>query len=646
MTGTHEEALADAARSSYTARRVEVLSLCPFRAGALIWQAAPGAYSLTVIVKATFTIVPGGEATVTETQVPVTTLAEGGAEDLSPLKPRVDVLVLGATDPEARVAVEGAILPAGGPMPPQAPSRRLLLGDEAYAWAQGVLAGEALAAGPPPEGFEFAFFQCAPREQRIDLLRIAASIGMDRILPMPGRIETRLPQRRPHAFRVDPKGGRVTEIALRCDTLCIDAEQKTMVLTFRGLADLKSGAEADVGKIVVAAHPEGKRIRPERIDRFLRLGESLEEDVEAGLNLLEMRHDAVLIAPKSGDTMVLPEQAEAPPIRFVDPAPPDASQRQRTRTIPMPTDRNEVGLPSLTAALPFRPPPPDPIAAPPLPPPPVSPPSPSPSPKLIAEPLTEDTTLDMPKAAAPPSSKGREIGRRVEPLPDAPAPPPSTGKPATPASKLPIKPPAPLAPRLAKPAGPSAGPPRPSPPRPGPVQGGKVAAPPRVSAPAPAAAPAPAPADPPPSSSPVPFDPASIPIDRCAAVAAELRHRPDGRDALLALNALSSASWASVERHWADAMAQEATQGERRLLLAYDTAYHATQERLGLPVGLAEHARLQVAAERGTTAEVLAELGLEPSDQARLGRVWAERLVDDPRLMSKLAAALGAARAS
>ncbi|MDC0747478.1 DUF2169 domain-containing protein [Polyangium mundeleinium] len=622
---------------------MEVLSLCPFRAGALIWQAAPGAYSLTVIVKATFTIVPGGEATVAETQVPVTTLAEGGVEDLSPLKPRVDVLVQGATDPEARVAVEGGSLPAGGPVPPQAPSRRLLLGDEAYAWAQGVLGGEARTAGPPPEGFDFAFFQCAPREQRIDLLRIAASIGMDRILPTPGRIETRLPQRRPHAFRVDPKGGRVTEIVLRCDTLCIDAAAKTMVLTFRGVADLKSGAEADVGKIVVAAHPEGKRIRAERIDRFLRLGESLEEDVEAGLNLLEMRHDAVLIAPKSGDTMVLPERVEAPPITFIDPAPPDVSQRQRTRTLPLPTDRDEVGLSNPAAALPFRRPE-DPIAAPPLPPPPVSPPSP----KLIAEPLTEDTTLDMPKAAAPPSS--REIGRRVEPLPNAPAPPPSTRTPATPAIKPPIKPPAPLGPRLGKPAAPSAGPPRPSPPRPGPVQGGKVAAPAavsaRVSAAAPAPAPASAPADPPPPSSPAPFDPASIPIERCATIAAELRHRPDGRDALLALNALSSASWASVERHWADAMDQEAAQGQRKLLLAYDAAYHATQERLGLRVGLVEHARLQVAAERGTTADVLAELGLEASDQARLGRVWTQRLVDDPRLMSKLAAAIGAARAS
>ncbi|MDI1436997.1 DUF2169 domain-containing protein [Polyangium sorediatum] len=636
---------------------MEVLSLCPFRAGALIWQAAPGAYSLTVIVKATFTIVPGGEASIAETQVPVTTLAEGGAEDLSPLKPRVDVLVQGAADPEARVAVEGASLLAGGPVSPQAPSRRLLLGDEAYAWAQGVLGGEARSAGPPPEGFDFAFFQCAPREQRIDLLRSAASIGMDRVLPAPGRIETRLPQRRPHAFRVDPKGGRVTEIVLRCDTLCIDAAAKTMVLTFRGVADLKSGAEADVGKIVVAAHPEGKRIRAERIDRFLRLGESLEEDVEAGLNLLEMRHDAVLIAPKSGDTMVLPERVEAPPIMFVDPAPPDVSQRQRTRTLPLPTDRDEVGLSNPAAALPFRRPE-DPIAAPPLPPPPMSPPSP----KLIAEPLTEDTTLDLPKAEAPPSS--REIGRRVEPLPNAPAPPPSTRTPAVPAIKPPIKPPAPLGPRLGKPTGPSAGPPRPSPPRPGPVQGAKVAAPAAVparlsapaavsapaaapaSAPAPASASASAPADAPPSSSPKPFEPASIPLERCATIAAELRHRPNGRDALLALNALSTTSWASVERHWADAMAQEAAQGQRQLLLVYDAAYHATQERLGLRVGLVEHARLQVAAERGTTAEVLAELGLEASDQARLGRVWTQRLVDDPRLMSKLAAAIGAARVS
>lgn len=133
-------------------------------------------------------------------------------------------------------------------------------------------------------------------------------------------------------------------------------------------------------------------------------------------------------------------------------------------------------------------------------------------------------------------------------------------------------------------------------------------------------------------------------IERCAATAAELRHRPANRKALLEAARLSEEQWAAVEKHWAEAITRETDRGARKLLGAYDAAYVGTQERLGLRVGLADHARLQVATERGTTAAVLAELGLEPADQRRLGRVWTQRLVDDPPRMAELEAAIDAAR--
>jgi hypothetical protein len=135
-------------------------------------------------------------------------------------------------------------------------------------------------------------------------------------------------------------------------------------------------------------------------------------------------------------------------------------------------------------------------------------------------------------------------------------------------------------------------------------------------------------------------------LEHCAEVAAEMKHRADRRGAILAKEKLSDEQWTLVERHWAEAIMRETERGARKMLSAYDAAYVATQERLGLRVGLAEHARLQVAAERGTTQSVLAELGLESADQMRLGRVWTQRLVEDPKLMPVLAAAIEAARTS
>jgi len=545
---------------------VEVLSLCPFRAGGLIWKAAPDAYSLTVIVKATLVIVPGGEAKLSPEQEPVMALGQvtsAGLEDLAPLKPRVDVIALrghGDDDDDASIDVAGMLLTAQGPLSPLSPARRILVEDTAFAWATKVLAGSAKEVGAPPAGFDFGFFQAAPRVQQIDLLRVAAPLGFSRLLPNAPLVETRLPQQRPQAFRVDPKTGRVSEIVLRCDTLCVDVERGRLMLTFRGIADLKSGDPAAVGKIVIAAHEQGKRIRPERIDRFLKTGEAPGDDAGEARSLLEMRHDTVLVAT-SGDTVALPEMGVLPEIPAI----------VAEKTVPLPTDAKELGQAFL--GLPFRPV--DPV------------PLPGGTNVAKVEAVDEDTTVDLRKPLT---------------------------KPVTPPKPLPtVKPkpavmPAPLGPRFGK-VGMGARP---------------------LSAPA----------------SDEAFDPArAMSIERCAEVAAEVRFRSERRAEILGKEKLSGDQWGQVERHWAESMSRETERGVRKLLSAYDAAYVATMERLGIRVGLAEHARLQVAAERGTTSTVLAELGLESADQMRLGRVWNKRLVEDPKLMGELAVAIEAERA-
>jgi len=813
---------------------VEVLSLCPFRAGALAWQSAPNAWSLTVVVKATFSIVPGGEATLAPVQAPVAAFAgdsEASTEDLSPLKPRVDVLVLrGRNDDSATVEIASSVVPGRGPMPPYAPMRRMLLQDQGLEWAAAVLRGEAAAAGPAPEGFDFSFFHSAPREQRIDLLRTGIPLVLNNVLLNQARVETILPQRKPQAFRIHPQTGKASEIILRCDTLCIDAARNLLILTFRGLADIDAGGIASAGTIVVAAHSGGKKIRADRIERFLRNGEPIEGESNDGRHPLEKRYDTVLAAPK-GDTVALPElegsggwpaagtiqnettaplagatpglpfqttPSDAPP-PLIPPAPlksPSGGRRHGTLSLAdaqRSPDMPFQGQLPPPAAEEYRPPPPPEgvFPAPPallgFAPPPehkplIRPPAmlgssftqdektaDLPPGRAPAEENLDDATVDLPpqvaaavrpadvappvveepvkKAPAAPSLAGKPINAPKAPIaaPSAPkpigvigapkAPAPAAPKPAAPvasapkpapvataapkaaipapiapkpiAPKGPIKVPAPLGPKLktdapVKPAGitpaiekkplvpaavkpaittpaksPSAAPEKPAfvalekpamltPEKPAmmaPVKPAMIA-PQEASEPAKPAHMRPmtptvlfpskiGPEVVPPvaaggvaAAGTETFDAsAALKLQECAALEAELRHRPANRKTLLEKNQLSDEQWLAVHKHWTEAIARETEVGERKLLMAYDAAYFAVQERLGINVGLETHAKLQVATERGTSAEVLKECGLEPTDQMRLGRVWTQRLADEPARMRELALAIEKARA-
>ncbi|HRI71467.1 MAG TPA: DUF2169 domain-containing protein, partial [Polyangium sp.] len=691
-------------------------------------------------------------------------------------------------------------------------------------------------------------FHTAPRDQRIDLLRTGVPLVLNNVLPNQARVETTLPTRKPQAFRIHPQTGKASEIILRCDTLCVDAARNLFVLTFRGIADMATADLGNMGTIVVAAHSTGKKIRGDRIERFLRNGEPIEGDTHDARHPLEKRYDTVLAAPK-GDTMALPEMEggsevwpaqpmqqndsglfragvglpfqsapmDAPP-PLVPPAPlhaPGGGRRLATIATPMERDR-AADMPFHT---PLNPPAPPPDGV--FPPPPAFLPI-APAlelPPLIRQPAmlgtsfsqdektadlppghaqplaeVEDATVDLvPKAAAamrlempasPPVVEPSEpatpapglAGKSIDPpkpaivapaapkpaliapkpatvikpadaptpKPTAPAAPkpitpstaakPSAVAPAAPkpvAPKGPIKVPAPLGPKLkaegaAKPAVLAPGaekktttvapdkparvavekpasttadkpvaPTKPAPvplrpltatmPFPSMVKPGTAAGvvaqsapvvtatpvvaenvavatpkPPVVAENVPAATKKPPVVDKSvsevakdaPNSSEAsvdaqePFEAAkALKLEECAALDAELRHRPTQRKTLLEKNKLTEEQWQATQKHWTESITRETEVGERKLLLAYDGAYVATQERLGINVGIDTHAKLQVATERGTSATALKELGLEPTDQMRLGRVWTQKLADEPTRMRELAAAIEKARA-
>ena len=106
-----------------------------------------------------------------------------------------------------------------------------------------------------------------------------------------------------------PKTGRAEEIVLRCDTLWIDTDRGLAVQSFRGLSDLGGKDESLAGKLVVAADPQGKKLRFETVEERARVELGVElrpprvssrsgNEAAGEADPLSLRHDAVK-APRS-----------------------------------------------------------------------------------------------------------------------------------------------------------------------------------------------------------------------------------------------------------------------------------------------------------------------------------------------------------
>ncbi len=211
-----------------------------------------------------------------------------------------------------------------GPVHPAASTRRALLHPEALAWATE---GEK---GPMPRGFDFAFYNAAPRDQQIDLLRHSAQIVLENLHREHPRFVAKLPHVRPRAFLVSPDGERSLEIALRCDTLWIDTDRALMTLSWRGLVGLGTPEAEGLETLVVAAESKGKELRYKHIQRMLRDGGSisLEEDLPAEAHPLAVRHDHVgAFAGASGPSATPAAASSRRPQ-----APPPESARSRDDT--------------------------------------------------------------------------------------------------------------------------------------------------------------------------------------------------------------------------------------------------------------------------------------------------------------------------
>ncbi len=410
---------------------MDLVSNSPFSIATVTWQPQAGAWNLTVCVKATFTLVHGGEATLAARQDPPEDDAyfDGDARgtlyapsDFAPYKPRADVIFVGSAhappgkevrDLIARLSVgdftkavrvvgdrswvrtgggglaasttasfamlplryeraatrgdnlggltsvakhaepgqrlpnvelaedrEGAT-PGFGPMPPAWRARRGHLGEAAILWAfrvspkPGRPGAPALQErpAPPPQGFDFGFFNAAPRDQQLDLLRQASTIVLENLHPEVARFETRLPNLKPRVFREATGTKRATEVAMRCDTLWIDGTRSVAVVSWRGITPVPGPDASKFGRFMVVAETPAERIRLD--DIVSKFGGSTEE----GADDLSVRHDAVKrIAPPStpGGLGTLGGVALGAP-------PPNVplSPRPKTPTLQMPSSPSE-----------------------------------------------------------------------------------------------------------------------------------------------------------------------------------------------------------------------------------------------------------------------------------------------------------------
>lgn len=397
---------------------MEIVSLCPFRAATLVWQARPSEWTLTVVVKGTFQLVADGEASVAARQDPI------GADrhwdddpegslyapcDRAPFKPRADVLLVGhafASEPTTHltarlcfgeldktveivgdrlwertsrglavaapeefvcmpmsyeraplgpdnpVGIDATAAPiagalampnltgAFGPIDPTWRGRLRGLSLAATDWAHEVEEGRGATAGPAPPGLDLAFFNTAPADQQLDLLRPSAPIVLEGLHPDCPRIESHLPPLRPRVHLADPSSRAPREVALRCDTLWIETDHGVAVATWRGITTVPTADIASLGRLLVVGEAPGKRLRPERIAELLSEPDPRRaplDEADVGEHPLSVRHDALKTLPP-------------PPSTATPPADRPRSEPPRRRA-------TVTGLSALHAglALPFRP---------------------------------------------------------------------------------------------------------------------------------------------------------------------------------------------------------------------------------------------------------------------------------------------------
>jgi hypothetical protein len=245
-----------------------------------------------------------------------------------------------------------------GPIGRAWPARRRLLG------ALPRPPSESPGVMELPEGFDWAYFQAAPVDQRVPFLRGGEWIVMDGMHRKIPRLRVRLPAARALAlvYGLGPWGvAEGQPLALHADVLRIDADARRSSLTFRAAFPVADAAALDAVRVVLGVELPGQPITWPDPASLVGPASSAEaaqpppsSDMPRSVDNFESVHGEVLLGTMSGAELDEPRGAEPrAPIEPVAPPAPGAPRREPVLDTLASTVHGEPPAPRSTA-LPFR----------------------------------------------------------------------------------------------------------------------------------------------------------------------------------------------------------------------------------------------------------------------------------------------------
>jgi hypothetical protein len=226
----------------------------------------------------------------------------------------------------AAIADQGGETPGLAPIPFGFRVLHIGLGDAGILWASRA----GVAAGPPPEAFDFRIFNAAPIEQQVDEIPPGVSMLLENLHPEFAQLETRLPHLVVKVFLRGPRDSASSEVAARCDTLSIDTDRGLAFAVWRAVFP----APEPEARLVVVAEAEGERIAASDVDHMLASVAPEPIYVEPALV-----RGAALELPAIADPIPLPEEEAEPPRKPTPLTPPahDAATFEALPFRPLPT---------------------------------------------------------------------------------------------------------------------------------------------------------------------------------------------------------------------------------------------------------------------------------------------------------------------
>ncbi len=679
---------------------VEVALLCNLPIGVLTWHAPEP--TLTVIVKATFSLRDDGWAQLAAEQEPLTLdqpseLGEPGdldrPSDFVPYKANADLLLAGgaySAEPAQVIpaafsvdnlhkrfyALAGApsiwapLLPAYLRASPSSESEEVRVGARAI-WARaeaedGLFTADGLPTRPLPRGFDYGVFNVAPEDQRAKILSASAQITLDGLTLGGLRRSVKLPGVRPRVFAFPPRGAArrapPLEVVLRCDTLWIDAGLEICTLTFRGLHVPEPGAApllllAMDGRDEAFSLAEAKRRLEDAVISRALTPEDLRRRPQPGASPGPILHEDTMPLSTALPELRAPLTDPGPP-RFVDPVttPLDATTAVDTVAVRR----------ALDSILPFSEEPPPPataprisafslggsrlaatvLSAPPEPPPPPPPSAVKPSLKSARTlPFASSTTETAPILPFTPSAMDTSSPQPYT----SPALQPTSGLPFAPASTPPpfaLAPPALVSPALA-------------PQQPlmmlGPAPAASPWAPVAAAPPRPFTPPADAPPEPAREALPIAADlppPPLLPIEAYAEVKASIWGDGLALALVLERHGIDQDVWYDNERRLARALAVEAKEGRQTLALSLREALRRARDRPppdgDRPLGsIDSYLAIRAAVEAAPDpVALLVARGITVAEWHRMNLRIHAKAENDPALRARVGQKLGALRKS